>query len=283
MVLVCWIVSQEKEKKIKKLGIAVTTLICIGLSALVAQAAAVHYSFNETAAAQNLDRGHRVLLDRGLQISALVFVSETGYFDPSRWAESNLTSINFWSYGTYYPTALMPPPPGTIPWARLSYFPDGEPNPLGYSPACLQSFELPYVPSLYRIQLKDEQDITVPSELAKLAEATATYHSLLPNVIVHTNQGLPNTGPYTDQEVRNYMRTVHPDMLMFDKYPFGAVELSGLSPNASGFYDWLERYRKFGLEGNDGSGAQPIPTGVFLRTFYTQSLSNASTPSILNL
>ena len=33
----------------KKLGIAVTTVICIGLSALLAQAAAVHYSFNETA------------------------------------------------------------------------------------------------------------------------------------------------------------------------------------------------------------------------------------------
>ena len=33
----------------KRLGIAVTTVICIGLSALLAQAATVHYSFNETA------------------------------------------------------------------------------------------------------------------------------------------------------------------------------------------------------------------------------------------
>src|SRR3990172_707395 len=124
------------------------------------------FSSVAAAQAQSLDRGHRVLLDRGLQISALVFVSETGYFDPSRWAESNLTSINFW--GSNYPTTLMPPPPG-IPWSRLSY----APTPQQTYP---QGDELPYVPSLYRIQLKDEQDITVPAELADLAEATATYH-----------------------------------------------------------------------------------------------------------
>ena len=33
----------------KRFGIAVTTLICIGLSAVLAQAAAVHYTFDETA------------------------------------------------------------------------------------------------------------------------------------------------------------------------------------------------------------------------------------------
>ncbi|MFA5866002.1 MAG: hypothetical protein WC975_15115, partial [Phycisphaerae bacterium] len=212
----------------------------------------------------SLGRGHQVLLDRGLQISALVFVSETGYFDPSRWAESNLTAINFW--GSNYPITLMPPPPG-IPWARLSYAPTPQ---LTYP----QGDELLYVPSLYRIQLKDEQDITVPTELADLAEATATYHRLFPHVIVHTNQGRLATGLFTVEEVRNYMQIVQPDMLMFDEYPFGAVEYSGISPTA--FYEYMERYRKLGLEGNDGTRAYPIPTGVFLRTFYTQSLSNAS-------
>jgi hypothetical protein len=40
---------EDKDKEIKRFGIAVTTLICIGLSAVLAQAAAVHYTFDETA------------------------------------------------------------------------------------------------------------------------------------------------------------------------------------------------------------------------------------------
>ena len=36
-----------------------------------------------------LDRGHQTLVDRGLQLEALIFASETGNFDLSRWVESN--------------------------------------------------------------------------------------------------------------------------------------------------------------------------------------------------
>ena len=45
------------------------------------------------AQAHGLDRGHRVLVDNGLQIQALSFAFETGYFDIPRWAESNFTTI----------------------------------------------------------------------------------------------------------------------------------------------------------------------------------------------
>ena len=53
--------------------------------------------------AQSLDRGHRVLLDRGLQLQALVFVTESGMdFNVSRWAESNFTTPDL-GIGPYDP------------------------------------------------------------------------------------------------------------------------------------------------------------------------------------
>ena len=212
--------------------------------------------------AQSLSRGHRILLDRGLQISGLAFVIETGSFNASRWAESNFTSINHWGpyQPTTYPTALMPEAPG-IPWCRASYVPEYP---------YIEPGEEPYLPSLYRIQLKDEQDVTDPVEANDLAAAVATYHSLLPDVIVHTNQGTP----LAVEEMREYMQFVQPDMLMFDNYAFG-WDSTAPDPYPGGspthLYEYMERYRKLGLEGNDGTGSLPIPTGLWIRTFYSET------------
>ena len=50
--------------------------------------------------AQGLDRGHRVLLEKGFQLQALIYATETGDFNLSRWAESNFTTIGL-SYAYY--------------------------------------------------------------------------------------------------------------------------------------------------------------------------------------
>ncbi|MFA5866015.1 MAG: hypothetical protein WC975_15180, partial [Phycisphaerae bacterium] len=206
----------------------------------------------------SLGRGHQTLLNFGLQIQAHTTPQLwTGPFDLALWSASNFTTVDFGS-GPAYPADYMPSPPG-LPWANITGTRER-----------LDASDEPYASMLVRLSIGDEQDIRDVNVLSSAASTTANMHNNYPNVIMHTNQGTPRTM----QEVRNYMQIVQPDMLMFDEYPFGAVEYSGISPTA--FYEYMERYRKLGLEGNDGTRANPIPTGVFLRTFYTEVLPNAS-------
>ncbi|MFA5866154.1 MAG: hypothetical protein WC975_15890, partial [Phycisphaerae bacterium] len=201
-----------------------------------------------------LGRGHQTLLNFGLQIQTQTTPQLwTEDFDLALWGASNFTTVDFGS-GPAYPADYMPSPPG-LPWANITG-----------TREYLDSSDEPYASMLVRLSIGDEQDITDQNILSSAAWTTANMHNNYPNVIMHTNQG----APFTMQEVRDYMETVQPDMLMFDEYPFGAVEYSGISPTA--FYEYLERYRTLGLEGNDGTGTHPIPTGVFLRTFYTEDL-----------
>ena len=77
-------------------------------------AIALWLTLGSLAPALELDRGHRVLLEHGLQLQAQVSVAATGYFDTARWAESNFTTID--TIGLPYEASLMPAPPG-LPWA----------------------------------------------------------------------------------------------------------------------------------------------------------------------
>jgi len=202
----------------------------------------------------DLDRGHQTLLTRGLQIHATTFVPRTGYFDTARWAESNFTTIGMLYY-PYTTDGLMPSSPPGIPWARWLWTWNG------VDETDIQPSEQPYVSNLIRLQLKDERDITDPTELAYLASTTANLHTLYPNVIVHTNQW---GSQFSVQQMQDYMQQVQPDMLMFDTYPFNG-NVAGGSP--TNLYRDLEKYRKLGLAGNDGTGARPIPVGMYTQTF----------------
>ncbi len=198
----------------------------------------------------DISKGQRSLLDWGLQIHALTFISETGYFDTARWAESNFTAVDMY---TMFPTDLMPAAPG-IPWSRWLQDPETDLKPL----------ERAYVSNLVRIQVGDEQNITDTAVLADLAETVAELHAKYPNVIVHTVQ--PTI--YSATQIRNYMAQVQPDMLMFDAYPFHGTDYmtGGLKTY---YYENLEMYRRLGLAGNDGTGNNPIPVGCYLQTFVS--------------
>ena len=217
------------------------------------------------ARAQELGLGHRVLVERGLQLASLTFPVETGYFDVDRWAESNFTTPDLF-YHTYLPTIMPAAWPG-IPWSRWMH--PEELDELGADPANAQlyNWEDPYVPNLVRLQLKDEQDITDPDELATLVAAVGSLRAKYPNVILHTDQGGP---AHTAAELRNYMQVVEPDMLMFGCYPYDGT-VPGGSPTE--LYVYLQKYRKLGLAGNDGTGDQPIPVGRYTQTFRYSGVS----------
>jgi hypothetical protein len=191
-----------------------------------------------------LSRGQNLLLQRGLQIQASCY-QITEPFNLTNWAASRFTTVHFWGD---YPAAYLPSS-SQLPWAVASSV-----------AANLAPSLSPYADSLVSYQMGDEQNVSDAAAQADLKQAMASFHTNRPNVITYTNQ-------YGTQisvaAMQTYMQNVRPDMLMFDTYPFGGA-LTGGSP--TGFYADLQKYRKLGLAGNDGSGSQSIPVG-----FWTQA------------
>src|SRR6185503_18169127 len=68
----------------------------------------------------------------------------------------------------------------------------------------------------------------------------------------------------TPANVATYMRESQPDMLVMDCYLWRIGNIEGTGHLLSD----LQRYRRFALLGNDGSGKRPIPYGVFPQVFH---------------
>ena len=209
--------------------------------------------FSSIAMAESADlsRGHVLLLEHGLQLEASVSPSATGIFDPVRWAESYFTTAHFITGGTYpdpLPTGLGDVP--GIPWSRIQTHPHTAP---------IFAHEVPYAPSLVRSQVQDEQDITDQAILDGIKTAFDQFHLEYPDVMVNTSHG-PSVSAAA---MRNYMQFTEPDSLMSHRY-----DLSGHGGSPTNFYDALGRYRRLSLDGNDGTGTEPIPFGFYLTTFH---------------
>ncbi len=195
---------------------------------------------------QALSRGHNILLQKGLQLHAIVFPSAppAEVFNTARWAESNFTTAQVWGYD--FDPNLMPPAPG-IPWSRST----------GVKILDIPSNEVPYESSLVSYQLGDDNNgVTDPEMLAYWKAAYAWFHEQHPNTIMYTNGG----GDFAGQ--LNYMQTTKPDMMMAGLYPFNGSVVGG-SPTE--MYENQAKYRTLGLIGVDG---QPIPVGHYTQTFY---------------
>ena len=222
--------------------------------------AIVLLSAGPVAADEGISRGNRILLRHGLQLQAMTFIPQTGYFDTDRWAESNFNSIDFCA--SIYPAELMPAGTENMLWSRYMY----------YAPD-IDETEHPYADRMIRLQLRDEQDIADEDELEEMAPAVAALQAKYPNAMIHTNQS-GDQGAYESfkmEDLQAYMRRIKPDMLMFDRYPFAGYDAGGAPLD---FYQTLEKYRKLALAGHDGSGAQPIPVGTYTQTFTYQGVND---------
>lgn len=213
-------------------------------------------AFCHHAAALDLDRGHQIILRRGLQMHALVL--DYTSFSHTTWAASNFTTVNFWA--TAKPDFLGSPP--GIPWGRWT---DGGNNGVGGPLELLTSAEMPFASSLVSLQIGDEQGLGNPDIVAGIADLMDQHNSLYPHAMTYVNHG---GHQLTNATLQNFMAIAEPDMLCMDTYPFDGIVWGG-SP--TGLYEDLERYRKLGLAGNDGTGTRPIPTGVYIQTFWDGS------------
>jgi autotransporter-associated beta strand protein len=115
-----------------------------------------------------------------------------------------------------------------------------------------------------------------PHMMDHLPEITAFYNTnrtAYPNALLYSSTaGLRDTWG-TEAGLREYMRTCHPDMLMYDVYPgfsFG---------DRDKWFSNMATFRRVALEGYDGTGNAPIVYGQFMemkRSSYTANLPSES-------
>jgi hypothetical protein len=222
----------------------------------------IDYSFESGPWEVDVGRGHRILIQKGLQIQALAFPwvtqSQTG-FSMSRFNQSKFTGLNFWE--CEYPTDLISTPPGPQ-WGRWT-------TETGKME--LTSDEQPYLQNMVSFQYWDEPDIINHPELVPVMhDWFATTRQRYPDVIVYGDiSGLVSYDVH-----KAYVLAAQPDMVMSSWYPFeGGIVFPGGSPTS--LYTKLQTWRRIGLEGLDGNGNQPIPYGYYFQTW----VKDGRTPS----
>jgi hypothetical protein len=126
--------------------------------------------------------------------------------------------------------------------------------------------ELPYANRLtmylYDDELSDAQ-ISDPARLSDMAATYADWRQRYPNAMVGSN--FTGTMP-NDANLVNYMQVTQPDLLTFDDY---VGDYDFRAEERDRWYTAMQRFRKAGLAGNDGTGTTPLAYGQFLRLYRT--------------
>lgn len=206
----------------------------------------------------SLSHGYEVLLRKGLIIDAIAPAYYWGDLNQDNWKSSNFNSIqSLWGITD-----------------------SGTGGNFGYWTDQIASNVTDYrgAPNLTNIQFYDEQSISDPCLLPGYASYVADIKELYPNSIVYMNNS-PAANYYAvsffDVNVlREFAQAVKPDMLHYTEYPFRWQGVTGAAQNYVGgsptaFYVHMEMYRKIGLEGVDGTGEKPIPTGMYVQQYRT--------------
>ena len=207
------------------------------------------------AEAQTLDKGHRILLERGMQIQAQCFYvpSDIGLssykFDPKPYLEANYTGVN-WHSRPKDPDFA----PANFPWARWTG-----------SETDLTPAEKPFKKTLVALQYKDENSLDDAGVRADFKSWFDAARPNFPDTILYTNQLAFNS---SDANLAAYMRECKPDMLCMDSYRFKIGNVEG----TWNLFSDMQRYRKWALRGNDGSGKRPIPYALFPQVFHGEDM-----------
>jgi hypothetical protein len=239
----------------RRLFLTITCLLCVSHAA-------------RAAAAVELSYGRQIILQRGLQIQSLAFVSSTPVplSDYSLWASANFTTFNSWNDKNSEKTLGW-----TMPWSR--WIKTDLSNDLTTNEVNQHLSEM--VSLQYGDELNQNLDGTLDAATVDTMAATfADWHNRYGNsFLAYTNFGANNAAKsLTPAALANFLQAAEPDMLMFDAYPRHYVTMST-------WYAEMQKYRLAGLAGNDGTGRAPIPYAQYLdlyRTSYTASLPSES-------
>lgn len=218
----------------------------------------------------DLDRGHRILLEKGFQLQATLWhADEAANTTPwywGGWARSNFTTLFLLrpsgncTFGDFI--TECPPFPriyngDEFRWARA----------IGFgTDTTLSADELPYSDKLVSLQYKDEQTLDaagIAEAQTWLSQARINY----PEVISYVNRG-PN-GILDTANMQTFMNQAQPDLITYDYYPFQEGVWAGGSPTP--MYMRLGLCRSLAIAGNDGTGNEPIPYGAYMQGYIDGS------------
>jgi|GEM_PF-2054257 len=193
------------------------------------------------ALAFGLDKGHQILLKRGIQSFALVDKNST--FNLTTCMNANFTGVCWlWSSNI----SLLGSPPG-VPWDRwvvdeadMPYIGD----------------EAAYAANLVALQLGDEQNLNDAAVRAAVAAWYANVRDDFLNSILYCNS---YGGQLTNESLGLFIQTSQPDMLSFDTYPFRTDETT-LGGSPVHLYGDMQRYRKWSLSFG-------LPYAMYSQTF----------------
>jgi hypothetical protein len=205
----------------------------------------------------DLDRGHRLLLQYGFQLQANAFLGSRATHpyptDPVNLSVLKAANYNNIHFGSANWDAVMwtSPSAGDYYWSRWSATPT-DPNS-------------PSQQGLVMASGQDELNIGDPAVRTQYANYLSQMRTLMPNVISHTTQ--IGWQPSID-DLRAYMVQGQPDMLYFDDYSFPDTAANApVGGSPTNWYRTLGRFRAVGREGHDGTGNTPIPTGMWIQTY----------------
>ena len=210
-----------------------------------------------SAAYAQLDKGHQILLERGIQIQAQAFYmqEDTGGnpFLPQPYFDANFTSIN-WHYHPANPQFTSAYP--NYPWSRWI---------ITTGTYDVTAAEQPYKNQLVGVQYKDEDSLDDPNVRADFKNWFDNARPNFPNTILYTNQLAFNATP---ENLATYIQESKPDMMFMDSYRWKVGNTEGTWHLLSD----MQRYRKAALRGHDQMGTRPIPYGVQTQTFHGENL-----------
>ena len=175
------------------------------------------------------------------------------------WAQSYFTTIHL---GYYYPAALMPTSSRPA-WGLTSY------NNLTTLSSAINRMR----PAWSASNMEMSRPLTRPS--ARFCGSGNGGLSREPAKCPYVYGSVFRSSggqAFSLAVMQNYMQTVKPDMLCFNCYPFQGNVVGG-SPTS--LYSNLEYYRKLGIAGNDSTGAQPIPVGIYTQEFVSLYAGNS--------
>lgn len=201
-----------------------------------------------------LDKGHRILIKRGLQIHALVFVEDP--FELAQLKAANFTGVNFAWNSDMKKLGPPPTPPGEGVWSRWSS---------GADETQLKPDEQPYAKNLIAWACADESNLNEKPVRDKIAAwfASTRASGNFADTILYTNQ---YGGQVTNENMGAYLSAAKPDMLSFDTYPFLLDGPVAGSPTP--FYGDAMRYRKLAL---GAGGKWGVPYAMWLQTFHGEN------------
>jgi len=221
-----------------------------------------------------LGKGHRILIERGLQVQGMV--TKDDVFHLNTYQNANYTTIN-WLWDSN--PAHHGPAPG-FPWARWV----GDENQMP------GAAEQPYLSQLVALQLGDEWHLNDPALRDRAVNWFDAIRDQWPDTILYMNNF---GGQVTDAALGDFITRARPDMLSFDTYPWKSTYVPPTEPGGQGqpgtpvggpptpWYGELRRYRVY-------AGHFGLPLAIYRQTFhavqdYDQTVYRDPSPSELNL